>query len=131
VVLIDTAAGTITYVDAAHGYGMLWDGGNLTPLRKGGGLPMGVFSGHAYTAETVPFPPGTMLVAVSDGIVEQPRTRSEDGQRQQFDVDGVLQVLRECDASGDAVAMMFDAVQRHAGTPMLADDATMVIAQRH
>jgi len=130
VAMIDTAADTITYVDAAHGYGMLWDGKNLTPLRKAGGLPMGAFSGHGYTAETVPFPLGTMLVAVSDGIVEQPRTRSEDGDRQQFEMAGVLQVLRGCDVSADAVAMMFDAVQQHAGMTILADDATMVIAQR-
>jgi phosphoserine phosphatase RsbU/P len=130
VALIDTAAGTITYVDAAHGYGMLWDGRSLTPLRNRGGPPMGVFPGQAYMSETVPLPTGTMLVAVSDGIVEQPLARSEDGHRQQFEMAGVLKVLCGCDASADVAAAVFDAVRQHAGTPILADDATVVIAQR-
>ena len=130
VALIDTSAGTITYVDAAHGYGALWDGKTLTPLRNAGGLPIGVFTGHAYTSETVAFAPGTMLVAVSDGIVEQPRMRGDDGDRQQFEMAGVFDVLARCDRAADVVTAVFDAVQKHAGTPMLADDATMVIAQR-
>lgn len=130
VALIDTMAGTISYVDAAHGYGMLWDGKILVPLRKAGGLPMGVFPGHPYTSETVAFPPGAMLVALSDGIIEQPRVRGEDDHRQQFDVAGVFAVLSRCDATADVVTAVFEGVQKHAGMAMLADDATMVIAQR-
>lgn len=129
VAMIDTLAGTITYVDAAHGYGMLWDGKTLTPLRNAGGLPMGAFTGHPYTSETVAFAPGMMLVAVSDGIVEQPGIRSDNGHRRQFEMAGVLEVLSRCDRAADVVTATFDAVQKHAGTPMLADDATMVIAQ--
>lgn len=127
--VIDTAARTITYVDAAHGYGMLWDGKAMLPLQNAGGPPMGVFAGQIYTAEAVPFPPGAMLLAVSDGIVEQPIGQSPDGHRHEFDVAGMQACLAECGEGADVVKELFEAVYRHAGTKHLADDATVVLVR--
>jgi serine phosphatase RsbU (regulator of sigma subunit)/pSer/pThr/pTyr-binding forkhead associated (FHA) protein len=119
--VIDPAAGTLNYVDAAHSYAMLRrTTGEIVDLNEGGGLPIGVMEDGAYEAITVPIAAGDTLVIVSDGIVEQPAPGGED--RVQFDLEGLRAAI--ANAGGDTVAAIFDAVVRHAKGQHLADDAT-------
>ena len=119
--VIDSAAGELCYVDAAHGYALQRRrGGEVIELNDGGGLPVGVMEDGTYDAITVPISPGDTLVVVSDGVVEQPAPGIEP--RDEFGLDGVRRVLQN--VAGDPVAAMFEAVIRHAHGEDLADDAT-------
>ncbi len=125
--IIDTQSRTLTYVDAAHGYGFLWDGASLSPLQAAGGPPLGMLAGESYNSAAVPFSPGHMLVAISDGIIEQPSAQSARDSRDDFAVGGVEQSLRA--GGADEVASLFRALELHAGSRSLADDATIVVAK--
>lgn len=128
--IIDTQAQSVTYLDAAHGYGLLWSGGSLTPLSDGGGPPVGAFADLKYEAVTVPFHPGDALLAVSDGIIEQPQASTPGTDRQQFETSGILRAMQQACAEGaDEVATLFAAVESHAGQAALADDATILLAK--
>jgi len=62
---------------------------------------------------------------VSDGIIEQPAMmRDAKGDRFQFGVEGLIQFL--ANVPTDPVKAIFDAVEKHAGTKELGDDATAV-----
>jgi serine phosphatase RsbU (regulator of sigma subunit)/pSer/pThr/pTyr-binding forkhead associated (FHA) protein len=128
--VIDRAAGTLTYIDAGHGYAVMIAGdATVTPLDKGRGLPIGVDDTHDYQAERVALPASGRVMVVSDGIIEQPGLVQRDGQMEemQFDMAGVIDTLQS--AGDDAVADLFAAVIQHAGTESLADDATAVLVR--
>lgn len=125
--VVDVAERSVRYVDAGHGYASLLRGdGSVLPLDKGEGLPVGVELETAYRAVTEPMDEGSLLLLVSDGFVEQ-----FDPQRTaQFGMNGVHAALGSVTAGGDPVAVLFDAVWRHAASQDLADDATAVVIRR-
>lgn len=128
--IFDTAAGTLAYVDAGHGLGVLANaGGDCTELTGGGGLPIGVMPDGEYAAETVAFTPGDCVLIVSDGIVEQPANGLTYEDRDEFGLSRTKQVLCRSLKTPDPVAAVFDAVVEHAGTTRLADDATVVLVR--
>jgi serine phosphatase RsbU (regulator of sigma subunit)/pSer/pThr/pTyr-binding forkhead associated (FHA) protein len=125
--VIDPAAGTLRYVDAAHSYALLKRAdGTIEELNAGGGLPIGVMDDGVYEAFDVPLAAGDTIVVVSDGIVEQPAPGSGD-QRVQFDVEGLRATLAS--PCADIVAAVFDAVVSHAQGDDLADDATALYVE--
>lgn len=120
--VFDPAAGTLTYVDAGHGYAVMVDPtGALIPLDSNAGVPAGVVDDFEYQSATVPLSSRGVLV-VSDGIIEQfggfPRA--------QFEMDGVRRALAAAPAEQDLIDALFAEVIRHAATEHLADDATAV-----
>ena len=123
--VIDSDKGLITYVDAGHGYGLLWSSGNAIWLHEGGGPPLGISPDTAFKCGQVKFAAGEALVVVSDGIIEQ---TAPDG-REQFDTAGVENALRKTPGGGDELEEILGAVQKHAGTTALADDATILVAR--
>jgi len=96
------------------------------PLEGAGGVPVGVADDWRYTAESVPFPLGTRLIVVSDGIIEQFGT--SENARKQFQVEGVQECLKN-PTGEDEVVSLFNAVISHAGTSKLADDATILLVR--
>jgi phosphoserine phosphatase RsbU/P len=125
--VFDTAAKTVTYVDAGHGYAMLSRGGAIERLDNSGSYPAGIEEGTEYVATTVAFEPGQSVMIVSDGIVEQTGlvVQADGGmERVEFGISGVQACISR--AAEDAVADIFGAVVHHAGTNRLADDATAV-----
>ncbi|MGH7215146.1 MAG: PP2C family protein-serine/threonine phosphatase, partial [Tepidisphaeraceae bacterium] len=132
--VFDLAAGTLTYVDAGHGYGLLLNAdGTYDTLDAGGGLPVGVMDTWTYEATTVWLKPGGRALVVSDGIVEQlvndtDPTTGEPTKRQ-FELDGVRDALRDTTAGADEVAALFQTLFDQAGTKDLSDDATAVLVR--
>lgn len=65
---IDTAAGTLTYANAGHPPLLLVHGSTVEPLAPTGPV-LGAFAA-TWTERTVPFTPGSRVVAYSDGVLE-------------------------------------------------------------
>ena len=126
--IFNAAAGTLTYVNAGHGYALLHATGtsDATPvmLDAGEDFPIGFVPDAEYQATTVPLPPGGRATIVSDGIVEQ-FDPGRNGPRQQFSLNGVRQVLAR--PTTDPAAALFTAVVAHAESEDLQDDATAVV----
>lgn len=131
--VIDLNVGTLTYVDAGHGYAILREpGGKCTVLEDGGGPPIGMIEEATYEAVEVAWPAGAALLLMSDGIVEQfGQIRRDDGTtaREQFQVSGVINCLQTVKAGADPVSCIFEAVYKHGGSPTLSDDATLLWIQ--
>lgn len=119
--VLDAGDHTIDYVDAGHGY-VLHTRSDQQPrlLRGGGGPPLGIDPDASYPPEHLPFMPGDKLTLLSDGLVEQ---RSPEGD--EFGLERVIELLAGRDAVEDDVAMLLDALKRHARTDVLADDVTI------
>jgi sigma-B regulation protein RsbU (phosphoserine phosphatase) len=129
--VFDPSAGRLTYVDAGHSYALMRDAatGQLTPLDRGRGLPVGLDDDATYAAEIVALPAAGSVVLVSDGIIEQSAAGASAGtDGAAFDMTGVQRSL-EAGGSGDQVTALFAAVVDHAGTDQLSDDATAVLTQ--
>jgi serine phosphatase RsbU (regulator of sigma subunit) len=124
---------TLTYVDAGHGYAvMIAPDGTFQPLMSGDGMPVGIMDDAEYKAETVSLEPGARALVVSDGIVEQFGTVTDDQGnpvQKQFEMDGVQDALRSITSGGDEVAGLFKMLIAYAGTEHLADDATAVLVR--
>ena len=124
--IFDAAAGTLTYVNAGHGYALLNGNGpgDPTMLDAGEDFPIGFMPDAEYGSNTVALPPGGRTVIVSDGIVEQ-FDPGRSGPREQFGLDGVRRILARPDA--DPAAALFAGVIAHAESEDLQDDATAVV----
>jgi serine phosphatase RsbU (regulator of sigma subunit) len=122
--VFDSREMTVRYVDAGHGYVLMVEPGGATRLLTSeDGLPVGLGADSRYSAESAALRPGAGLLALSDGIVEQP------GAGRQFGVEGVRAYLAGLKEGEDAVGGLFDAVVEHAGSQSLADDATAVMVR--
>jgi serine phosphatase RsbU (regulator of sigma subunit) len=153
VAVMDLGAGTLTYIDAGHGYALLRsdiqplavgdappiDMDATTPipsipveLRAGDGLPIGVEPAFNYRAATVALPASGRLMVVSDGVIEQTGiVQSPEGglSQEEFGLNRLKVALADASRDGDTVADLFAAVVNHAGTTQLADDATAVLVR--
>lgn len=122
--IFDPAAGTISYVDAGHGYWLLTrhDG---PPLRSvsATGIPLGIDPTFHFEVATLKIEPGQRLVVFSDGVVEQPGGGQEGGE--QFGVERAIQAIAGSSGEGQDVDRIFAAVLGHAKGPNLADDTTV------
>jgi serine phosphatase RsbU (regulator of sigma subunit) len=128
--VLDAEKETLTYVDAGHGYGLIKSPGqSFQPLAADSSLPIGISADTEFPASTVAFPPGSELLIVSDGIIEQPAPRSTEGGREQFDVEGVQKTLATLQPSADPITTLFTAVTNFAGSQNLADDATALLVR--
>lgn len=136
--VFDGAAGTLTCVDAGHGYALLGrKGGPARRLESNCGL-LGILPGAVYEAAVVRLPDSGRVLVVSDGIIEQPGSEPEAGGapegegtavQEQFGIAGVQRCLTEAAGEEDVIAALFAAVQRHGGATGLADDATAVVVE--
>ena len=68
---IDISSGLLAYVNAGHPPPLLWSRGEVSSLVRGT-IPLGICSTlPQLTTHTVSFPPGSMLVCCTDGVLEQ------------------------------------------------------------
>lgn len=130
--VFDAKAGSLTYIDAGHGYALVRRGdGSIQPLAEGVCVPVGVLEEAQYDPESVPIQTGDEVLIVSDGIVEQPAPLggSSGAVREQFEMRGVRACIAALPPDQDPIAALFQRVFRHAESEHLADDATAVMVR--
>lgn len=125
--VFDPKAGTLSYVDAGHGYALLLKPEGGVESLRGEGALVGVVDDEIYTAHTRPMQQGERVLIVSDGLIEQPAGPAGQDRTNPFDLRGVEACLAGLEPGDDVVSSLFAAVERHAGTGELADDATAVV----
>lgn len=123
--VFDAREKRVRYVDAGHGYALMVERDGTTRVLSGEeGWPVGLSGDSRYIAESAELRAGGGMLALSDGIVEQPGSGGK-----QFGLDGVRRCLKELTEGEDAVKRLFEAVVEHAGRGALADDATAVMVR--
>ena len=122
---------TVTYVDAGHGYALLAnDDHTFQMLSEGDAMPIGIMPDSIYKVAVKSLPPHGRALVISDGLVEQAHADHAAGQsREQFQIDRVQSAIASTAPDGDAVANLFEAVYKFAGTQSLSDDATAVLVR--
>ena len=126
VAVIDTRSRAVSFVDAGHGYAMHRPAaGAAACIACEGSMLLGVQSGTEFAVESMTCDPGTRLVVVSDGVIEQ---HSPDGGETttQFGVQRCLEILTASQSHEQDAANLHDALIAFADTTALADDVTIV-----
>jgi phosphoserine phosphatase RsbU/P len=128
--IFDPKRMALDYIDAGHGYALLLKADQtVQALAENGGVPIGIDADFAYQTATVQLAPGERVLVISDGIIEQFGAESSpDGQRRQFDMDGVRAVIAAAKGD-DLLAQLFQALDRFAGGKGYSDDVTGVLVQ--
>ncbi len=118
---IETSTGVFTYANAGHPAALLRVGDSLTPLPGTGPLVGPVPGSNWQTVKEV-FPPGSTLVAYTDGLTE-----SRDASGAFFGESRVQQLLANTSAvtAAETLGEIVDELERFA--VRLRDDATIVV----
>jgi serine phosphatase RsbU (regulator of sigma subunit) len=127
--VIDPYAGALTYANAGHNppYLLRNHGAASTELLRRTGMVLGVMEGVEWQAETVPFSPGDMLVAYSDGVSDALSEADEFFGEERLR--GVVEQHRHESAEGMLTAIV--AAQRSfVGRGPWFDDATLMVLKR-
>lgn len=121
--VIDSGARTIQFIDAGHGYAVIRPPtGAPSSIAGEGSMLLGVQSGTEFVVEPLPYEPGTRLIVVSDGVIEQ-QGPEEAGQ---FGVQRSLDILAASDSQETDVAKLLEDLIEFAQTSALSDDVTIV-----
>lgn len=111
--------GTLTIVDAGHGYWLLMPPGQ-EPQRVEtiGGVPIGVDGDYCYTAETVKITPGSRIILYSDGVHEQPSPTGDE-----FGLMRTVAALSNSANPEEDVVNLVQSVKAHAAPQLVAQAA--------
>lgn len=127
--VVDTAAGTLTYANAGHLPPLLVGAdGDPAFLEAGLGPPIGVGVEYGYADERRGLPPQSRLVVYTDGLVERRERAIDEGleqlrrvSRSQSDPDSLCDALLSHMVAGvrlqDDAAVLVASVSRDAGDP--------------
>ncbi|MCA9285509.1 MAG: SpoIIE family protein phosphatase [Phycisphaerales bacterium] len=126
--MLNPAARRIRYANAGHDAAILFDPATRRFSElEGGGIPLGVDAGTSYdeySRENVP--PGTVVVAGTDGIWEMRNDRGE------FFGKATLRRIIEANAHEPAQRILDrirESLVRHRGSARIQDDVTLVVAK--
>lgn len=123
---IDTSNRFMTYVNAGHPPPLIYANGEVRSLAKGT-LPLGCTpSLPGLTEQTEEFPPGSALVAYTDGLFEQ--TNSQGEQYGQDRLREYVQSHPHLDV-GPFVRQLLKEVKNFGESIGLTDDAALVVAK--
>jgi serine phosphatase RsbU (regulator of sigma subunit) len=115
------------YVRAGHEFPLGWDaGGTRLDLRRGRGLPLGIFPDPVLDAQTVTLPPGGALLLYTDGAVE-----TVDAQGNLFGHDRLYEIARAdtgC-AAQELCDRLVQAIGDFHGAAPQFDDITLVVVR--
>jgi len=123
-VQLDMAAGTLSYVCAGHPPPIVRaPGGSVTVLDDGRQPLLGLPAGGADPPGTAPFPPGSVLVAYTDGLIER-RDRPVD--------ESIRALVRDLEAveSADPDRIADHLLERCLGGHPPDDDVALVVVAR-
>ena len=117
----------ITFCNAGHNEPILINkDGNVKRLREGG-VVVGVMPDMTYEEKTIDFPSGAVLVIYSDGITEAMNKNEEE-----FGEEKLINMIKENMnlSVPDLINLIFNTVNKHAGTAEQMDDMTLVVLKR-
>ena len=128
-IVLDTQTHTVTVVNAGHPAPLVVrqaSGEIEEAAAKAAGLPLGVLDGFTYDSCQVVLQPGDCILAFTDGVSE-----AMDRQHNQFQVQGILQAIREGWAAPAALGeRIVGHVKKHAAGRSQNDDITLVCLGR-
>lgn len=121
----DASSGLLTYTNAGHLAPFFVSEGRVQRLDEGGTV-VGLFEDAPYSQGTLKVPPGSVLVAFSDGLTEPENVYGEE-----FGMDRLRdEILRQRSTPPQRLAEnLIAATEQWAGTPDQADDITVIVAR--
>jgi len=122
----DSDTHSLTYTNAGHLAPLLFTNGCAQPLDQGGGTVVGLFENPPFTQVTLRIPPGSLLVAFSDGLTEAANPAGEELGTDR--IKDEISRLREMPPQQIAESLVAMAA-RWSGTSEQADDVTVVVAR--
>jgi len=125
IAVYDSATRQLRYTNAGHLPALLISKDSAVHLDKGG-MVLGVVEDCCFEEGTVVVPPGSLLIAYSDGLVEPENVYGEE-----FGIRRLEQAAtRVQSAAPRAVAdSLMTTVDEWSGTPEQADDMTVIVAR--
>jgi sigma-B regulation protein RsbU (phosphoserine phosphatase) len=123
--------GVFIYVNAGHPAPFhLTAAGEVTWLEAGGPV-LGPIPGASYDRGFVTMKPGDLLVLTTDGIIETGSKKRQDGSREEFGPDRLLEVARRHrdKSAAEIVAAIFEAVEKWSPGRAAKDDRTVVVVR--
>lgn len=126
--VLSPARGDLTLINAGHMPPILRmaDGDTQTISESVSSLPLGILPDTVYASQTIELPPGSSVMAFTDGITE-----AMSSSRELFGRDRLKECFARCD--GDVRASMttiIDAVRSFAGESQERDDTCLVMFRR-
>lgn len=119
--LVDPVSGTVTLGNAGHiPLAVVHPDGRSELVGSGSGVPLGVVRGQERSHETVALEPGSLLVLVTDGVVE---SRREDLDH------GLARLLARATELRDRPLPELVVALAELADPTLRDDVTVVAAR--
>jgi sigma-B regulation protein RsbU (phosphoserine phosphatase) len=121
----DCESHTLSYTNAGHLPPFFIADGSVEQFDQGGTV-MGLFEQTPYTQVTVEVPPGSLMVAYSDGLTEAANVYGEEfgGRRLKEEI------LRHQDLPAQGLMeALITAAEKWTGTQEQADDITVVVAR--
>lgn len=116
---LDLVTGRLRYVDAGHGYALLYRADGRMDKLPAQGLPIGVLDEEVYAEGEVVIEPGDMLIIYSDGLTQAlPGALGS--------ADGAALIAGQ----PSAAAIAHDLITRATAAGPLADDLTISVLRR-
>lgn len=125
--VLDTAAHTLTYVNAGHNIPFLiGDDGTVRLLDKGG-LILGIMPDYQYQTETIPLTKGDLLLCYTDGVNEAVNQADEE-----FGEEALRELLliHRRKPLGQILDIIWQAIQEFSAGMPQADDVTLLGLRR-
>ncbi len=123
--MLDTADGTITYVNAGHNAPVVFRGNEKILLEQGGPI-LGVLSDTAYEDGIIQLLEGDMVLFYTDGITEAERNA------RYFGVERLMKIVQDniSKSPNGAIEAVFDEVVQFSSNSPQSDDRTLVVLKR-
>lgn len=124
---LDCKAGRLEYVSAGHNPGFLVVPGEDPPLLlESCGVPLGMLPGMGYETREYAFPPGSRLLAFTDGLTEVFQGDEEFGEER------LLETFRgySGDSSDGTLAHLWNCIGEFSGNQPQNDDMTALAVSR-
>ncbi len=124
---LDPESARLDYVNAGHNPPLVVRAGGTVEELPSGGMPLGLFAGATYTAESIDLATGDLVCIFSDGITE-----CEDPDGEEFGPERLVSLLQEHAAEPVAAVMaeIEGAATRWAAGGPQGDDQTVVLLRK-
>ena len=125
--VLDPVQSRLTYTNAGHEPPMLFSAGGEMRRLTAGGIILGIAEDFPFEEDTVPFPPGDVLVMFSDGISE-----AMNAEQNQFGPERLKAVVSQFrnESAHSIHERIIAAVKTHVGNCPQMDDITLVVIKR-